>query len=51
MTERAATVPRVIFIREFVRFPQAAPVVSLIDLPVAPAGVRFFRFDARAMRR
>ncbi|MEN2469536.1 hypothetical protein [Burkholderia sp. GS2Y] len=40
MTARAATVPRVIFIREFVRFPLAASIVSLNDLPVASAGIR-----------
>jgi hypothetical protein len=38
---RAAALPRVIFIREFVRFPPAAPVVSLKDLPAASAGARF----------
>ncbi|WP_152601798.1 hypothetical protein [Burkholderia paludis] len=36
----AAVLPRVISIREFVRFLPAAPIVSLKDLPAASAGVR-----------
>ncbi|QOH40158.1 hypothetical protein C7S14_1253 [Burkholderia cepacia] len=42
--------PRVIFIQEFVRFPPAARIVSLKDLPAASGGVGGRRIDARGVR-